>query len=105
MRVTTSKCAVIKNEKYAAAVALLYKMLRFEADRISLDEVMEHPFFTTSLPPGTEMMGKRARESEDAFQEQNALELRQFEERVQASMQPEPATAAHACLMDSATVS
>lgn len=53
---------------------------------------MQEPFFTASLPPGTEMMGQRARESEEAFHEQNALELQQFESRVQASMLPEPET-------------
>lgn len=64
-------------------------MLRFESERISVDGVMQDPFFQTSLPPGTEMMSQRARESEEQFQEQNAIELQQFEARVQASVQPE----------------
>lgn len=85
--------AVSSNEKFVAPVDLLNKMLRFESDRISLDGLMQEPFFTSSLPPGTEMMGQRARESEEAFQEQNALELEQFEARVQTSVQPEPQAA------------
>ena len=88
--------AVDSNEKFAAPVALLRKMLMFESDRISLDGVLQDPFFTASLPPGTEMMGQRARESEEAFQAQNALELQQFEARVQASVQPEGQTDAGA---------
>lgn len=90
LQYTSLGCSVEANEKFTAPVDLLKKMLRFESDRIPLDGVMQEPFFTSSLPPGTDMMGQRARESEEAFQEQNALELQQFETRVQASMQPEP---------------